>query len=196
MSQQPGDLADRILDAALRVYESRGLRRGTLAQVASAAGVGRATLYRYFPGKDALLSALVVREARTLFAMLDDQLGSLDDPAEMLVRGLTLSYRHLRTHPLLQRILAGEPEALLPSLTVRAEPLLSAAVDFATPYIERAVKARRMAPVDPPVAAEWAARMLLSLILTPSVTANLESPDELTAFVTWLAPVHNEGGTA
>lgn len=48
-----------ILDAAARVF-SEGGTGANLASIAAAAGVSRATLYRYFPNRDALLEALVV----------------------------------------------------------------------------------------------------------------------------------------
>jgi hypothetical protein len=43
-----------------------------------------------------------------------------------------------------------------------------------------------MARVDPRLAAEWAARMLLSLLLTPSVTIDLDDPKQLQRFVSWV----------
>jgi TetR/AcrR family transcriptional regulator, mexCD-oprJ operon repressor len=49
--------AAQILDAAARVLAERG-PSATMASVAVAAGVGRATLYRHFPSRDSLLRAL------------------------------------------------------------------------------------------------------------------------------------------
>ena len=177
---------DRILDAAYAVFERCGLRDGTMSEIADASGLGRATLYRHFPGKDALVAALVLREARELFAMLDAELGLDEDAESLLERGLLRALGHLRDHTLLQRVIREEPDSIIPFLTVKATPLLDAAVDFAGPYIERAVKAERIAPVDPRVAAEWAARILLSLLLTPSVTIDLDDPEELKRFVRWV----------
>jgi TetR/AcrR family transcriptional regulator, mexCD-oprJ operon repressor len=51
-------IAVAILDAAAAVLAERG-EAASMADVAEAAGVGRATLYRYFPSRDALLDALV-----------------------------------------------------------------------------------------------------------------------------------------
>ncbi|ONK12553.1 TetR/AcrR family transcriptional regulator [Streptomyces sp. MP131-18] len=60
MSRKPvlGDhLATSVLDAAATVLTERGAS-ASMADIASAAGVGRATLYRYFPTREALLAAL------------------------------------------------------------------------------------------------------------------------------------------
>jgi AcrR family transcriptional regulator len=187
---------DRVLDAAYAVFERRGIRGGTMRDVAATAGLGRATVYRYFPSKDAVLQALVLREARELFAMLDAELGAEDDPSSLFERGLLRALAHVRHHPLLQRVIRDEPDSIVPLLTVKGAPVLEAAVAFAAPYIERAVKAERIAAVDPRVAAEWAARILLSLLLTPSVTVDLDDPEELRKFLWWIGERIATGGTS
>lgn len=61
MARQPA-LQDRIsagiLDAAAAVLAERG-PAASMSEIAAAAGVGRATLYRYFPNRDALLTGLI-----------------------------------------------------------------------------------------------------------------------------------------
>jgi AcrR family transcriptional regulator len=186
---------DRILDAAYAVFEERGVQTGTMSDIAERARVGRATLYRYFPGKDLVVEAVVLREARQLLEILSEYLGVSDDPGSLLERGLLKALRYLKAHTLLQRVLRDEPDSILPFLTINSAPLLEAAVEFAAPYIERAVKAERMAPVDPRVAAEWAARVLLSLLLTPSVTIDLDDPGSLEDFVAGIGSlVGTQGG--
>jgi TetR/AcrR family transcriptional repressor of mexCD-oprJ operon len=49
-----------ILDAAARVLSEQG-NSSSMADVAEAAGVSRATLYRYFPHREALLAALAAQ---------------------------------------------------------------------------------------------------------------------------------------
>lgn len=56
-------LEDRILDAARRCVDRWGINKLTIDDVATEAGVSRATLYRLFPGgKDVMFDALRVRE--------------------------------------------------------------------------------------------------------------------------------------
>jgi AcrR family transcriptional regulator len=49
----------RILDTALELVGRHGLAELSMDELAAAAGVSRATLYRLFPGKEALFAALV-----------------------------------------------------------------------------------------------------------------------------------------
>jgi AcrR family transcriptional regulator len=55
---------ERILDAAIELFAERGLEAST-AEIAARAGVGEATLFRRFPTKDDLITAIVA-------LMLDD----------------------------------------------------------------------------------------------------------------------------
>jgi AcrR family transcriptional regulator len=53
---------DAILDAALALVAERGLRGVTMADIAARAGIGRATLYKYFGDADSILRAWHERE--------------------------------------------------------------------------------------------------------------------------------------
>lgn len=53
---------DAILDTAARLVMEQGLRAVTMSQIAEQAGIGRATLYRYFPDIEAILVAWHDRE--------------------------------------------------------------------------------------------------------------------------------------
>lgn len=62
--QQPGRKAprqtrQRILDAAIRVFSSRGFHDATMDEIAIAAGVAKGTLYYNFPSKTGLFVSLV-----------------------------------------------------------------------------------------------------------------------------------------
>ena len=52
--------AAAILDAAAHVLADRGAN-GNMADVAAASGVSRATLYRYYPNREALLASLATQ---------------------------------------------------------------------------------------------------------------------------------------
>lgn len=64
--------ADHILDAAGELFSERGVTSVSMRDVAERAGCSRATLYRYFPGRDDLHLAYVARAAGILAERIDD----------------------------------------------------------------------------------------------------------------------------
>ena len=67
---RPSDpsLVLRVLDAGWRMFLERGVEAVPLEAIASAAGVSKATLYRYFPDKTALFEATIHREMQRIEA--------------------------------------------------------------------------------------------------------------------------------
>lgn len=79
-----------ILDAAARVFSEEGTG-ANLAAVASAAGVSRATLYRYYPNREALLEALAVHALSQAGDRLADaglERATVEEAIERIVRAL------------------------------------------------------------------------------------------------------------
>jgi AcrR family transcriptional regulator len=60
------DKRARLLDAALDLFEPRGFDGVAVPEIAAKAGVAVGTVYRYFPGKEALVNALY-REWKGLY---------------------------------------------------------------------------------------------------------------------------------
>lgn len=57
------EVRDAILEATLTLVADHGLRSVTMSQIAEEAGIGRATLYKYFPSVEAILVAWHERHA-------------------------------------------------------------------------------------------------------------------------------------
>jgi AcrR family transcriptional regulator len=75
---------DAALDATAKLMTEHGLVALTMAQIAEQAGIGRPTLYKYFPHAHALLAAWHERE---ITAHLD-QLATAADPADLAIARL------------------------------------------------------------------------------------------------------------
>lgn len=63
---QPDKRREQIVDVATVHFARHGYEAVSMSTIASEAGVARALLYHYFPGKDALLEAVLYREAEEL----------------------------------------------------------------------------------------------------------------------------------
>lgn len=102
LSDQRGELAaEKILDAAEKLFAQQDPASVGMNEVARAAGCSRATLYRYFESRDALHNAYVHRWANTLYHELTRRLAGIDDPAARLVAGITESLALVRGNPAL-----------------------------------------------------------------------------------------------
>lgn len=53
---------DRILDALQELLEKKDLQTISVSEIAQTAGIGKGSIYYYFPSKDAILEALVERD--------------------------------------------------------------------------------------------------------------------------------------
>lgn len=62
-SRRPDDRPGEILAAALKCFLERGFAMTRMEEIGAAAGITAGTIYRYFPSKEALVTALVDRHA-------------------------------------------------------------------------------------------------------------------------------------
>jgi AcrR family transcriptional regulator len=127
MASHAPDTRTRILDAALDAMSVHGLARLTLEDVARAAGMSRQTVYRYFGNRDALVTAAILREEQHFIRLITEAARGHDDLRPAMEAAIATGLRAARAHPLLDRLLASEPHALLPFLTTGGGPVLSAA---------------------------------------------------------------------
>lgn len=161
------DPRDHVLSTALRLVGEQGLARTSVADVASAAGVSRATLYRWFPGgKDELLQATVEWEIRQFLLRLAEAVAGASDLAELLRLGLRVGRRAVVTHEQLQAILATEPDRLLPLMVNGERQMRVSVADYLVPFVVAEVDAD-----TDPARVRWIAdeiaRMYTTLIDSP-----------------------------
>ncbi|UXA07322.1 TetR/AcrR family transcriptional regulator [Mycobacterium sp. SMC-2] len=105
------DLDRTILDTARTVFETYGVRRANIEDVAARAGVSRSTVYRRFPTKDDLFGHVVRREAESFFSTLDHATTGCD-PRQAVIEAFALGVRLVHDSPLYSRIADSEPELL------------------------------------------------------------------------------------
>jgi AcrR family transcriptional regulator len=173
------ETAARILGAAVEQAEDFGLRRFTMDGVARRVGVSRVTIYRYFPKKDQLINALIMRELRRFLTKLDVVIEAEPTSEAKLVQGVLFCLRHLREHGLLNRLLRTEPELILPYLTTKAGTVVAAARGWIARLIRVEVSEGRISLPDQDieVLAELLVRTVISLVLTPETVLPLDSPE-------------------
>ena len=160
----------RVVEGALRAIARFGLAKLTVDDVAREAGISRATLYRYFPGRGAVLAAVVRSETERLQRGLDEALGETTTLAEALTAVSGFGARAFAGHEALQHLLATEPGAVLPHLCFSgADTLLTVCADRIRPHL-----CRFMGPLEARRTGEWLARIVLSYGLAPPPDGAIE----------------------
>lgn len=140
-------VVEALVQSATRLFAERGVRGASVRDVASAAGVNHALVFRHFGSKAQLVREVMDRLIDELFA----EFASVGlDPASIAAVGEGIAEREQIWKLLTRAVLDGEVEVLIE----RNYPEL----DAAARVIERALKAGWMSPdVEP--------RILLAIIL-------------------------------
>jgi AcrR family transcriptional regulator len=132
------------------------------------------TLYRRFPRREDVISALILREARAVIAKVEAAINASEGMHERIIEGFLIVVRDLAGHKLTRRLLMSDPDILLPLLTIEAGPLITVGRQFLAKQIELArERGDEFGLGAPDHVAELIARIILSLLLTPSSTLPL-----------------------
>jgi AcrR family transcriptional regulator len=96
----------RILDAADEIIAERGSAM-RIADVARLLGVTRQTVYRYFPGTEALLLATAMRSGDGFLEQLAHHMRGESDPVNAMIEGMAFAIENLSQDDRIGFILTG-----------------------------------------------------------------------------------------
>ncbi len=103
--------AARVLESARGLVLDHGIRKVTVAEIAKAAGVGKGTVYLYWPSKEDLIVGLFAREVLRHLELIADRLTAA--PADAMPSRLApLLLRTGHESPLVQRLTATDVDLL------------------------------------------------------------------------------------
>lgn len=106
------DLAHRrrkeILDAAARLFAERTYVHTDTQALADLLGVGKGTIYRYFPTKEELFLAAVDRAMRCLSDQVNADVASIADPLERILEAVRSYLRYFEKNPSVVELLIQE----------------------------------------------------------------------------------------
>jgi AcrR family transcriptional regulator len=143
-----------ILSAAASVLARN--RAATLPEVAEAAGVGRTTLHRYFPDRDALIHAAVVDSVAVLENAVTEARIAEGPPLEAL-RRLVTAYLHVGERMV---FLFNDPHVMREyGVDQTAEP-------GPDPVLDLIVRGQAEGVFDPEVSPRWIQHTLWALVYT------------------------------
>jgi AcrR family transcriptional regulator len=164
-------LRETLLDAARRELEHRDWSEVTMADVASAAGVSRQTLYKEFGSREEFAQAFVLREAEGFVRAIEGALDEhLDDPKTALTAAFGLFLTAAAEDPLIRAAIAGSGE-MLSFITTQGRPLVQGVAERLTDVIT--VRWPRATAHDAALLAECLVRLAISYATLPAAPAGM-----------------------
>jgi AcrR family transcriptional regulator len=163
------DARDAILQAAERCFETIGVAKTTMLQVAAEAEMSRTTLYKRFPAIDDVLQAVFVREFDRFEARLAPKLALLADPADRLVEVVVSISENAPENTGIARLVGGpltraEARALAvgrAALNERVQTLIGEPLDAL------AATGELTTPLSRTEQLEWIRRIVTALVMAP-----------------------------
>ncbi|AZZ79997.1 TetR/AcrR family transcriptional regulator [Gordonia alkanivorans] len=165
LSEDVDEARKQIMVAAEKVFQRYGISKTTMDDIGREAGVSRPTVYRYFGDRDTLISAIIERRSRMLFAKARKFLQERDSFADQLVEGLIFLVDRGRRDPLIRILVSPEHMQM-------AEPLVGASglaarltAEMWGPVIEQAMERGEIrTDLDREKMAEWIAFVQFILV--------------------------------
>lgn len=163
----PDDIAaarERLLDAAETCFEQYGIIKTTVEDIARTAHVSRATVYRYFEGRDALILGVLLRDTDRHLARIGARIERQTSLGDAIVEFVDVTARAARRDVSLGLLFTGEAARMTGGIIAGASVALFERVTaFFRPLFERWSDQVRPG-TDVADASEWILRMLLSML--------------------------------
>ena len=159
------DRQQRILEAAADVFAQRGYGDAAVEEIAASAGTSKGGLYFHFPGKEALLMALLDHTSSLLMGRVRAAMEDQEAPVDKAAAALLTLLRTLGKHRSLARIFAMEALGAGPKLNSRIMELHQSFEMVIEEQLDDAIASGAIEPLDTRVTAQaWVG--ILNAVLT------------------------------
>lgn len=133
------DRREVLLDAAARLFAERGFDRVSLEELGAAAGVSGPAVYRHFPGKQAVLGALLIGVSENLVAGGAEVVARVDDAREALAAIVAFHVDFALANPDVIRVQDRDLDSLADDDRARVRSLQRAYIDAWVGVLSRAL---------------------------------------------------------
>ncbi len=155
----------RILRAAASVFSSRGYRGAAVDEIAREAETSKGGVYFHFPGKKAILLALLDHTAGLLRTKVEIAMAEHDDPIQKAETALSEVLRVMAEHRTLARVFALEAMGAGPEVHAKIIKIEDDFSELIQMQLDLAIRDGAIGPIDTRVAAQAWMGILNAVIL-------------------------------
>lgn len=142
-----------ILTAAQKIFTRHGFGQTRVEDIAQEAGVGKGTLYEYFPSKQAIFEQAVEAGIRDYLAAITKETEKPGTIKEKLQRIATIHLGFVAEHRSLATVIMSNPGILLPHREKLLDIVREAEETIAS-VIQEGVDSGALRPINPHLAAQ------------------------------------------
>jgi AcrR family transcriptional regulator len=169
----------RVVDATERYVERNGLSRIRIEEIAEEAGCSRATIYRYFADKDELVREVLIRRAQRIASKLSRRLGTIEDPAEMLVEGIARGVEEFRRDPYFESFYGPASAGTTTSIAGGSPAIRAVVAEAMAPLFDLAEATGRLRPgLSRDDLTEWIMLVTTALLVIPQPSLGTRADQE------------------
>lgn len=162
---QAPDVVERVLAAADGCFQRFGIAKTTMEDVARAAHISRATLYRYFADRESLLTESVRRRARLNTKTARAYFSRRTTIEDKITDGIVRNVRQGKRDPLVRLLVSPEEMALAAKLLERSGLASELTRELWQPVLcEAQASGEIAAEIDVAELCEWIAHLEIMFI--------------------------------
>ena len=159
------DVPERVLAAADECFQRYGIAKTTMEDVARAANISRATLYRYFSDRESLLTESVRRRARLNMKTARSYFSRRATIEEKITDGIVRNVRQGKRDPLVRLLVSPEQMELAAKLLERSGLAIGLPRELWQPVLREAQENGEIAAdVDIEELCEWISHLEIMFI--------------------------------
>lgn len=175
---------ERILIAAEQCVTRLGIRRTSMTDVATQAGVSRGAVYFHFTDKASLVDAVLARIAGQFVASSEAAVRTRTRLADQVAEAAVFIRLSAGERIPIRQLPADDERLLATLMTASSRHLANEWVDFWLPFLDDAEGRGEIRPgLDHREVGEWIVRLLMSFAVMPTATFDVDDPQSVRNFV-------------
>jgi len=163
-----------IIPAAIQVILQKGFLETSMREIAAAAGVGKSTLYDYFPSKDEILIAYVMEEVEHMTAQAQAIIAQDLSATEKFRRIWRNQMEYMLANKLVYLKISFEAQRLNQESQQRIQARRHAYQDMLCELVEEGIRKGEFRPVNPLLAIRGMFSVLTPTVFTSRPTGSPE----------------------
>lgn len=158
---------EAVLDAATSCYLRFGVDKTTAVDIAKAAGISRATLYRRYGSHEAIFLAVLTRESEAMMADADRHLADVADPGQRIVEGMLFSIGEITRRPVHAAVFTTDSAGWAATKALRVDALRRLSEAGIRPMLASAQAGGAVSDEQIDDLVDWMLRILISYAAIP-----------------------------